>query len=565
MRQRVLVIGLDGATFKLISPWVAEGRLPTFAKLMQEGCFGDLLSTPNMVSPAAWTSLATGENPGKHGIYDFMDLVPGTLKLRYLNSSHRESEPVWSLLNKAGKKVGVLNVPMTYPADQVNGFMISGWNAPSIKSKGFTWPANLIDELLDKFGDYPMFPTVKKHVVEGNLREAVECLHRCLDLKIATARYLMQNREWDFLIAVLIETDQVQHYFWHLMDQGHPEYDAEAAGKYGDAIFNIYQKCDKALADFMEYIDDDTTLFVMSDHGSGMNHGGVQYLPLWLKQMGLTKDQEASSSNPIKIPGLWLKHQFKVLLKEVYNLMNKRLSIKQKGYLNVIFPNLRDKVEAAWRFSACDWSKTRVYFHYEPRINLKGREPFGIVSPGAEYEALRDYLIEKLYECKDVKTGQRVVEKVYKREEAFHGPQEDNAPDLIIQWKEDVVISGLKCKGEDGKEVVVTDKFVDDPRTGNHTARGIFLAFGKNIKKGIEIDEANIIDIAPTILYLMGASVPKVMDGSVLKTIFTEDQLEHNPITYTDNQNDKGSRGDGYSDADIDKVRENLNALGYLN
>lgn len=565
-KNKVIIIGLDGATFKLIKPWVKEGKLPTFAKLMNEGVYGELKSSPDMMSPSAWTCFSTGKNPGKHGIYNFLDTVPGTLKMRYLNSIHRDSETLWSLLSKAGKKAGVLNIPMTYPADDIDGFMISGWNAPGFKSDGFTHPPELIDEITEKFGGYyPLLPTVKKHIVENKPELGINELNQDIIQKKTVSEYLMKNKKWDLFITFFIHTDQVQHYYWHYMDTQHPQYDPDEAKKYGDAIFNIFKKCDQIIYDHICNLDDDTTVLVMSDHGHGPNNGAVQYLPIWLKKMALAQDKKALSANPIKIPYFWVKHKFSLLLKGMYNKLNKQLSIKAKSILNTLFPALRDKVESTWRFSAYDWSKTKVYFHYEPKINLKGREPYGIVSPGKEYENLRDYLIAKLYECRDVKTGQKVVEKVFKGEEVFHGKHIKNSPDIVIWWKEGIVISGLTCTSEEGAEIKVTEKYISDPRTGNHEPYGIFIAKGKNLESAKQIKGAEIIDIAPTVLHLMGMPVPEDMDGKVLSEIFKKDFLESNPVRNVRSNTDKIDRDGEYSESDEQKVIEHLKNLGYMN
>ncbi|MBI3378235.1 MAG: alkaline phosphatase family protein [Nitrospirae bacterium] len=557
MREKVIVIGLDGATFNLIRPWVREGRLPALARLMEEGCYGELISTPDMMSPSAWTSFATGKNPGKHGLYNFLDFVPNTLKLHYYSSIDRDGETLWGLLNKSGKKAGVLNVPMTYPADTLDGFMISGWNAPTVKSKGFSHPPEMIDEILKKFGGYPLFPTVKKYMVENKPSLAIEAIKNSLDAHAKVSKYLMETRDWDLLIAFFIATDQVQHYFWHYMDPQHPLHDPHAATECRDAIFNIYERCDRIISELIEKIGEETTIIVMSDHGHGPNHGATQYLPLWLKKMRFAVENEKSYSVNL------LRTMQTAALKSIYNQMNKHLNMRVKGFLNRLVPNLRDKVESTWRFSSYDWARTKVFFHYEPRINLKGREPFGIISHGEEYEQLRNNLIEKLYECRDVKTGQRVIEKVFKGEEVYHGKHVSNAPDIVIWWKEGVVLSGLACLREDGVEVRVTEKYVDDPRTGNHFPHGIFLIKGKHIRKGKEIKGAEIIDLAPTILHLMNSPVPNDIDGKVLTEVFDEDFLKKNPVKFTKGRSDSDKK-DGYSKSDEDNVHENLKALGYI-
>lgn len=564
-KEKVLVIGFDGATFNLIKPWVREGKLPAFARLMKEGAYGELKSTPDMMSPSAWTSFATGTNSGKHRIYNFMDLVPNTLQNRYLNSTHRASKALWTILNEYGKKTGVLGVPMTYPADKVNGFMTSGWNAPTISSKGYSHPPELIDELVKIYGDYPLFPLVKKHITEGRPSLAIESIRTGLEIHAKASKYLMSSREWDLLIAFFIATDQVQHYFWHYMDPLHPAHVKDAPVECSDAIFNVYKRCDEIITDLTDNFTNDATVIVMSDHGNGRNHGAVQYLPNWLTAMGFSVDKSVSiSSNPLKIPAVWMKKTIAMALKVVYDHMNKRLNMKIKGQLNKLLPGLRDKVESTWRFSALDWSKTKVFFHYEPRINLKGREPFGIVSPGPEYEELRDLLIKKLYECTDPLTGKKVVEKVFKREEVYSGDYIGEGPDIVIWWKEGVVLSGLRCTRPDGTVVTVTEKHISDSRTGNHLPYGVLLARGRHIRKGVEIKGAELIDLAPTILHLMGVPVPDNMDGNVLVGMLTEEFVKDNPVKLNLSENSKNAGSGDYSATDEDKVKEHLMSLGYI-
>jgi predicted AlkP superfamily phosphohydrolase/phosphomutase len=563
--RKVLVIGLDGATFKLIKPWISQGKLPNIARLMREGVHGDLESTPDMMSPAAWTSFSTGKNPGKHGIYNFMDLVPGTLKLRYLNSGDRNSETTWSLLNKAGKKVVVLNVPMTYPADKVNGAMISGWNAPTIKSRGFSEPPELIDQLVSRFGDYELFPVVKKHISENNPGKGVKALHRYMDLTASAAQYLMKTMTWDFFCVVFLATDQVQHYYWHYMDENHPQFDAQADPECRNAVFAIYEKCDRVIGDLIQMAGKDSTVIVMSDHGSGMNHGALQYLPVWLLKMGFAAEKKPGSKNPFVATARASKHLFIAGLKWGYNVLNRRLSVKMKGLLNTLLPVLRDKVETTWRFASYDWSNTTVYFHYEPRINLKGRDPFGVVSPGKDYEKVRNHLIAKLYECCDAKTGEPVVDKVFKGEEVYpHSGHSALTPDIVIRWRKDLVISGLASTDDRGRKIVVTDKNVSDQRTGNHEPSGIFIAQGPALKNnGTEVHDARIIDLAPTILTLFGQPIPADMDGNLLVDIFNKDYLRDNAPQHAA-EADSATSSSRYSDDEEARVCEHLKDLGYM-
>ena len=564
-KEKVVVIGLDGVSLELVKKWAGEGRLPVLNRLMKEGVYGRLLSVPDHSSPAAWTSFSTGRNSAKHGIYNFLDLIPHTFRMHFLNSTHRDGETIWSLLNKRGKKTGICNIPMSYPADKVDGFMITGWNAPTIQSPGFTHPPELIEELLEKFGDYPLFPSVKKYIAQNRPDLAVEELHRHFDITAAATMHLMKTRRWDFFTSVIVTTDQAQHYFWHYMDPDHPEHDPDLKERWGKVIPDIYGKCDKFIGEVLETLDEDTTVIIMSDHGNCPNHRGVSFMPGLLKALGLLHEKSSSPASLLKNPLQAAGHYAGIMLKNIYQLINRRLSIKLRGKLSAMFPSLRNKVESTWRYSAYDWSRTKAYFHFQPRINLKGREPNGIVSPGREYEEVRDYIINKLYECRDIKTGQKVVEKVFKREEVYKGKYIESAPDMVIWWKEGVVISGLTCKGDDGADITVDEIYETDLRTGNHTPFGIFIAKGKNIKSGLEIKNAEIIDLAPTILHLMGSPIPKDMDGKVLEEIFTDEFLKSNHINYMEEKDDSGeSKASNYNESDEKKVEDHLRGLGYL-
>ncbi|MBI1912762.1 MAG: alkaline phosphatase family protein [Deltaproteobacteria bacterium] len=563
-KKRVLIFGFDGATFDLIKPWIKQGKLPAFAKLMKEGTYGELKSSPDTMSPSAWASFSTGKNPGGHGIYNFMDIIPGTVDMHYLNSTHRDGETIWGALNKSGKKTIVLNVPMTYPADKVDGCMITGWNAPNIKSKGFTYPDSLIDDILKEQGDYVLFPTVKRHMVKDRPDLALKEIHNEFDLKTSVTRTLMKKYDWDFLVTVVLATDQVQHYFWHFMDKKHRDY-VEAAKEFEDAIYGIYKRCDDFVTEILATLDEDTTIIVMSDHGNGINQGGVQFMVPWLSKIGMMADFKNTPPSLVQNPLLWSKSKGKRMLKKQYVWLNNHLSVKAKGFLNGLFPGIRDRVESSWRLSAVDWKKTKCFFHYSPRVNLKGREPFGIIEPGKEYNEILDLVIQKLYESRDTVTGECIVDKVFKRDEVFHGAHIDEAPDTVVWWKEGLVISGIISTDINGKEVVITEKDIGDPRTGNHTPYGIFIGKGKEFRKGVEVKGLEIIDLAPTVLHIMGEPVPSEMDGKVAKETFTDAFLKSRPIQYTKGDGDNAPKNEqSYSPDEEKTVEETLRGLGYI-
>ncbi|MBI5789568.1 MAG: alkaline phosphatase family protein [Candidatus Schekmanbacteria bacterium] len=566
---KVIVIGLDGATFELIKPWVKEGKLPNLAKLMQEGSYGELKSTPEKISPAAWTSFSTGKNPGKHGIYHFTAMDTSALKLRVINATCRDGNPIWSYLSNAEKSVCVINVPFTFPADKVNGLMISGWDSPSIDSAGFTYPANLLDELLEKFKEFPITPTIKKYTTDSHPDLAIGDIHHLLDFRTMLSRYLQKKNKWDFFITVYTATDEVQHHFWHHMDKRHMLYNPDKARLYGSAIFDVYQKCDQAVGELLTDADEDTTIVIMSDHGATINSLGVIYLPLWLHQLGLAKRMNILKDF-IRSPSIKNgKNIFRRIKGMLYFQISSLLSDKSKQFLKRLLGGKRSGFEAVSEFelSKYDWLQTRAY-EAGPniRINLKGREIHGIVSPGEEYEKLRDYIIAKLHESRDMVTGKKIVTNVYKREDVYHGKHVEDAPDLIVDWAADFVIRGISCLNGNGEHVKIKSLgLYRGLWSGEHSNYGIFIAKGPHIKKGNELKDAEIIDITPSLLYLMGLPIPEDMDGKVLTHIFEENFVQKKPVGYTQ-ADDSGADipGDSYTDEEARKVEERLKNLGYL-
>lgn len=262
---RVFVIGLDGATFDLIRPWLDNGDLPTLKGLMDGGVSGELRSVYPILSPVAWTCAFTGVNPGKHGIYDFERPDPDRPgKSFFYTSQDRRAVPVWKLLNDAGKSTAMLNIPMTWPPEEVRGVMVSGFPFPSKGEFGWTWPK----ELQTTLGDYPLDPMGEAIIpgAEGAM------LAEVVKSRDAVARVTLdwaKTRHDDFTWAVFTATDRVQHFFWGMMDPKHPYYTPELGRAYGDAIHQFWKDLDGRLKEILAALPPDATVIVLSDHGFG--------------------------------------------------------------------------------------------------------------------------------------------------------------------------------------------------------------------------------------------------------------------------------------------------------
>ena len=564
--KRIIIFGLDGATFDLMRPWVAQGELPNMKRLFEGGMCGELKSVMPPMSPPAWTSFMTGKNQGKHGIFDFTERVPNSYSIKFINSSKRRAKTIWRIMSDAGKRVAVIGVPFTYPPEEIKGVMISGFDAPGtgggVADKSTMHPPELYNELLAKVGRY----YIASNLVgikddKARLEEVLKTLQR----KIETASYLLKRERWDCFTFVIGETDAAAHYFWKYSDPFSPL--AEPAQNNGlkDAILTVYKRADEFLGTILESLDKDTSFFIISDHGQGGCSNKVIYLNRWLEKEGFLRFEksgiiEASYKNAKRMTLNILK-QIGVTLPP---------SIKK---LILTKTRIHNKFESTLRFYGIIWKETVAYAEETPYypmiwINRKGREPMGIVSD-QEYNSLRNRIIERLCKFTDPETGKRVVRHVYKREELYNGDYADVAPDLIIDWNLDNGYAYLSKSSLDNRAKSpvsrIDERGARTVKSGSHRDYGVFMAYGNNIKSNGVINGARLIDIAPTILYLLGLPIPQDMDGVVLREIFTEEFVATRPIRYSGDSFSDTTRGiKEYVEEDATIIQKRLADLGYL-
>jgi predicted AlkP superfamily phosphohydrolase/phosphomutase len=544
---KLFVIGIDGATFDVMRPMLEMGELPTIKRLMDEGAYGDLESVPNMISPSAWTSFMTGKNPGKHGIYEFYEINRENYTINFINAMNRKAASLWRILSDYGFRVGVANVPMTYPAEKVNGFLICGLESPGPEVKGFSYPEGLYNELVRNCGKYIMEPGITSHVMAGRLNQAEELLYESIENRLTTTKYLMNNHSWDFFFVVFRETDPAQHCFWKYFDTSAPDY---IDSHYSRVIPEVYRRIDRAIGEIIKGLPEGTNLIILSDHSFGFRQRGNLCLNNWLEKAGLLRFKNTKKEG---LYGL------------LYRQVEKRFTRKTKEKLVRLFPNLRDKVRSGMLFSRIDWQCTKAFtdgIREGIYINLKGHEPMGVVDK-EEYNGICDHIIHLLMEIRDAQTKEKVVEHVFRKEEVYHGEYIDKAPDLIIRWKPNAKITALLTQEGD----VISPNFLTEEHktiSGDHRLYGIIILKGKGIKKGIRIQNARIIDVTPTILHMMEQPIPSDMDGKVLTEVFYIDSkvrfAKDASVTDVTNKLEPNL----YGEDDVDAVRQRLRDLGYV-
>lgn len=536
-KQRTIVIGLDGATFKVIDRLVAEGRMPVLERIAREGARGTLESTIITNSFPAWTTCTTGVNPGKHGIFYALLRDRTRYGMKLMNSSDVKARRVWDLLNDAGLKTGVVNVPGTYPPQPLDGFVITDMLTPSLESR-LTYPDELKTEMLDRLGDY----IIDVPIGLGGKDYVRERLHRSIDIREELSLWLLDHHDPDFFMCIFTELDRCQHRFWNDSDPEHPLY--EEGNPYRGVVDEIYERCDRAVGRILDYVGPDARVLIVSDHGFAGYRKNV-LINHWLIEQGLLVLKEAPAG-----PSL-----FERAVGRVKRALARPEPPKDgASYVSkwtTVTNSENDYLERV------DWSRTKVYFaqHGGLRINLAGREPSGIVTE-AEYSKVVDQIRREIVKLRFPDTGEQIFDTIVTKEQAFSGPFLEDAPDVLIDGSRR---SRLRMSLMPGHGL-----FVDAIHAG-HDELGIFYATGPGVRHGAHVEGARLLDVAPTVLYLNDLPLTEDMDGRVLEEIFTDDFRSGRTIERRGTSVLTDRSEEVFSDDEREELEGRLRDLGYIN
>ena len=553
-RRRVLVVGLDAATWDLVMPWAQAGVLPTLQRLLREGVHAPLRSTLPALTPPGWTSAATGRNPGKHNVFNFYRGRAGGLQPAPVTPSDLRSPRVWDIAAQQGLKSVVLRMPLTYPPQESVGVMVSGIMTPK-GTEDFVAPASIKSQL------EATIPRYRMEVDAENLRQGDLDTFRAdaFDLqRVQTeeALYLLQHADWDLFWVMSHTLDKLQHFFWRYMDPQHPAY--PGPGPYTDTIRDFHVAFDRALARYLEAVPPDTNVVLLSDHGSAPLHTYFCVMNWLAEARFLALQGEGAARRGLSAVGVDAR------------TLTRRLKGVGLGWVPKLVPrSLKGQVpQALTSFnkiaSRIDWSRTRAYCPSAPGsglwINLKGREPEGIVSPGAEYERVVAELTEKLLAYRDPKTGEAVVTAVHRREDIYAGPHAEGGADLLIETGRTVcMIEGL------GRKSLMPAGKAPEERTGNHARDGILLVWGPDVRRGETLATRPIEDVTPTVLHLLGLPVDADMDGRVLVDALRPEFMAAHPVVVNDEPYALPEGGSfRYSADDEQRIQDMLEGLGYV-
>jgi predicted AlkP superfamily phosphohydrolase/phosphomutase len=371
-------------------------------------------------------------------------------------------------------------------------------------SPGFTYPAEFVTELRAKFPDVD--PKKAHFCFDGTdrLEEMLASKRDSIRLSGKLSRWLYAREDWDCFVTVFTETDAVAHNFWHLMDERHPLHDPDAPPHLKTAILDVYKAVDQEIGQLLALLPQETHVFVMSDHGVQINTRGALFLKGLMQQMGL--EVQGDTGNRAFTLG-----------RRLWHLLPRRVREKGSNALLENAPKLRGKM----MIGDIDLSRTRAYAYWSgiPQdiwLNVAGRDPQGIVQPGAEYDQITAEITEALLHATDWQTGERLVRAVNRADQVYHGPYVNRACDLEVEWTQAFVGDYLRTTYH-GRELLVPEPVPTDTKmTGQHRREGLLIAAGPNIAAGSPLPQAGIEDLAPTFLALMGVPTPGELDGHVL-------------------------------------------------
>ncbi|MEZ5290882.1 MAG: alkaline phosphatase family protein [Vicinamibacterales bacterium] len=499
---RVLVVGLDMGDGALIDHWSAQGRLPHLAALAASGAWFELESPAAALHTSTWPTFATGVLPGHHGVYYPYQPTPGRQFVRHIGRGQYGAPTFWNVADAAGRRTVVYDVPETFPDVGFGGRALFDWGTWAWYGDPATQPVDLGADLASRFGPYPLGYEAKRLALTLPVDLEAKLL-RSVDYKARTAAWLLEA-PWDVAAVGFCETHSAGHYLWPAGVDGVTGAAPEAFAP----LLHVYQAIDEAIGALASVLPAGTVVMVASGDGVRPNRCGWHLLPAVLERLGFTatrgRTAAPAGAGAPAAPG-------------PPRGLARAAAAARRLVAETLPWHVRDGIGQWLQTAAIDWGRTRAFALPTDlegciRINLRGREPHGIVAPGAEYRALCDELRDRLRELVNPATGDAAVEQVWIRDEIFAGPCQDELPDVMVQWRDDAPVAALTSPA-----IGRVDGVNPDPRTGTHSTRGFLLAAGGGVPAGLR-GRAHLADIAPTVLHLASVAAPPVA-GSVLTAL----------------------------------------------
>jgi predicted AlkP superfamily phosphohydrolase/phosphomutase len=529
-----LLIGLDGATFTILDPLMENGTMPFLRDFVAQGVRARLRSTPNPLTPPAWISMITGRSPGNHGIFDFIWAEQRKADHYFTLYNFRDirCETLWSMVSRQQGRVGSLNFTMMSPPPQVSGYIVPGLVSWKHMRRN-VYPREIYSELQSLPGfnvkelawDFDLEKKAERGIPEEEYENWIRFHIRRERQWFEILRYLMIHHPCDLTAILFDGIDKILHMGWRFLDSEISSLELSAAERSTrELCLEYFRELDSFVKEIVTLAGPEARIFVASDHGFG-------------------------PSRFVFRANTWLHEQGYLTWKDFDDLDEKDRESARR---------LVDK-----HFVLLDWERTTAYARTVTsngiyiRVAQRPGEP-GV--PVDQYESFRKELMDKLFDVRVPESGERAIQKILTREEAFPGDHNEQAPDLTLVMADYSFISILN------KTPAVARRPHAD---GTHYPEGVFVAAGKGIRKGAHAQQLSILDVAPALLYSLGLGIPLDFEGRLSEEIFEPSYLREHPVRSgapTQPRKPIGFKEEGQaiSEEEERQIFEQMKALGYL-
>jgi predicted AlkP superfamily phosphohydrolase/phosphomutase len=506
--MKTLLIGLDGGTWDIFGPLSDLGEMPNLAKLRANGVWGVLKAPPPANVTASWATLATGVNPGQHGLLGH--LPPGRppadwlrSRIARVNSDDIRSPLLWEYLNAHNLQTGTLNVPLSYPLRPVQGFAISGMFTPP-DARDWITPPSLADTLRDYIIDLdygrpnqppdadsmPQLPKVLDDILHMTERRGMHTLR------------LMRDMDWDVFTVVFTGTERIFRYFWHYLQADEEAMARNLDSRIADKLLTYFELLDQIIGAQVKMAGQEARVLLFSSYGYGAAPHHWAHLNNWLLELDLLRLRPGSddASDPIHPGGPQVTDPARRILNP-----EARKAVQRYGSLA----------------DAIDWQHTLAW-----AVPLNGNTA-GIFlnhQHTENAEGLRAFIKKEAEQLLIPGKGTPLITDIRTREQFYRGDYVEQFPDLILTLNEDYqVVAHL------GSTLITPIHPARRIHSGARRPEGMLLATGPFIRRNQRIHPARLIDLAPTILYLTGLPIPETMEGQIIEGLFTPDHLINHP------------------------------------
>ncbi|MGN6377377.1 MAG: alkaline phosphatase family protein [Gaiellales bacterium] len=531
LEGKAVVLGLDGVTWDLLDRLCEEGVMPNLARAREGARWGSLASCLPPYSAPAWTSIATGKNPGRHGIFDFWEST-GDGERRPVSSLSARGARLWDIASAAGRRVHVWNVPVSYPPAKVNGTFVSGMMTPG-ESVAYSHPAELKAELKALPGGYEADPYAAGLTGRAFIRQT----HRWIRQKERALQHVISRGDWDLLFTVIQAPDPLQHKFWNLLDPTDPRHDPKLAAELLPDLHEAYRRCDEVIGDRLAMAEQGAFVLILSDHGFG-RYEKLLYVNRLLEDAGLLVRARTARPGSGRVSARSLiKAARRVdvlgLESRLPNRVKDRLASGLDRALATPVDRERTLAYAGSGSGECVFVSSTV--------------------PAEQRDDVCRRVIEALMAVRDPDTGEPVLDAAMRREQVYEGTELERLPDVLLDFGERPYLAADRLAAPE-----LIERLPAAGGGGRHRRHGVILAAGPGVPAG-RVEDASIVDVCPTVLHAMGLAVPDDVDGRVLTDMFSDGRAVQSAAA-----TDQAAGQTEYSSDEEAAIRASLEGIGYM-